>query len=256
MSVRIERRGHVGVLLLDEAPTHHALSRSLVRACLEALQDDALQSARAIVVSSTGPSFCAGANIEDLLNGWMTQPEAPDNPVCLFRALAQDPRPTLAAVEGAAIGGGFELMLSCDLAVASSKAWFALPELAHGVIPNTALLRLTQMIGLRGLYQIMMTGERLSATRASEIGLVSQLCEPGCALDRAVDLAQAIVSRVAPGALAAAKHLAMQYAQSDWDQVQSSLAKLPADQWREGLTAFTEKRQPDYAVFWPQHPEP
>ncbi|AWB35253.1 enoyl-CoA hydratase/isomerase family protein [Orrella marina] len=250
MSAIVERRGHVGLVLLDEPSSHHALSRSLVSALLKALDDEQIRTARAVVISSTGPSFCAGANIGDLLEGWMVTPDASDDPVRLFRSLAEDPRPTIAAVDGAAIGGGFELMLSCDLAVASSKAWFALPELAHGVIPNTALMRVQQMIGLRGLYQLMMTGQKLDAQKACDMGLVSSLCEPGRAVDMAVTMADEISSRVAPGALAAAKRLAMRYAKSDWGQVQESLQDLPEAQWREGLTAFLEKRKPDYDAFW------
>lgn len=255
MSVIVERRGHVGLILLDEPSSHHALSRSLVSAVRKALNDEQIRTARALVISSTGPGFCAGANIGDLLDGWMTRPDAGDDPVRLFQALAQDTRATIAAVDGAAIGGGFELMLSCDLTVASTRAWFSLPELGHGVIPNTALMRLQQMIGLRGLYQLMMTGQKLDAHKAGEIGLVNRLCEPGQAIDVAIMMADEIGTRVAPGALAAAKRLAMGYAKSDWVQVQRSLQDLPEAQWREGLGAFLEKRKPDYDVFWSDHPE-
>ena len=250
MPVRIERRNHVGLILLDEPQTHHALSRSLVADVLDALAHESIVQARAIVISSTGPSFCAGANISDLLDGWMSTRDAPDDPVRVFRALAHDPRPTIAAVDGAAIGGGFELMLSCDLTVASARSWFALPELAHGVIPNTALMRLQQMIGLRGLYQLMMTGQRLSAERALSMGLVSNICDPGQAVQAAVDMASEIVDRVSPGALALAKRTAMQYANTDWQQVQASLLDAPKREWQEGLTAFTQGRRPDYSEFW------
>ena len=250
MPVQIERRNHVGLILLDEPQTHHALSRSLVSDVLDALAHESIVQARAIVISSTGPSFCAGANINDLLGGWMSTPDAPDDPVRMFRTLAQDPRPTIAAVDGAAIGGGFELMLSCDLAVASARSWFSLPELAHGVIPNTALMRLQQMIGLRGLYQLMMTGERLTSDRALSLGLVSSVCDPGRAVETAVQMAGEIVDRVSPGALALAKRTAMQYANTDWQRVQASLLDAPKREWQEGLTAFTQTRRPDYSEFW------
>lgn len=254
MSVVIERQDHVGVIWLDEPDSHHALSRSLVAAVLQALAHEQIRTARALVIASKGPSFCAGANIGDLLDGWMLSPDASDDPVRLFQALAGDPRPTIAAVDGAAIGGGFELMLSCDLAVASDRAWFALPELAHGVIPNTALMRLQQMIGLRGLYHLMMTGERLNAQKAHELGLVNILTQPGIVVQEAIGLATTITRRVAPGALATAKQLAMEYAKSDWGKARRSLQALPQAEWREGLTAFLDKRKPDYDAFWPEHP--
>lgn len=252
MGVQVELRGHVGLVQLDEPRTHHALSRSLVRGVLEALQGDIIAQARAIVISSTGPAFCAGANISDLLDGWMSTPDTADDPVRMFQALAEDPRPTVAAVDGMAIGGGFELMLSCDLAVAARHAWFSLPELSHGVIPNTALMRLQQMIGLRGLNGLMMTAQRLDAERALTLGLVNSVCEPGQAIDVAVSLANDIVERVSPGALAVAKRVTHQYNQTDWQQVRQSLAQVPSEQWQEGLKAFTEKRKPDYDRFWPE----
>ncbi len=161
---RIEK--DVAVLLLNEPKTHHALSRSLVLGLHQALDASDVQKARAIVIASTGPNFCAGANISDLLDGWMDGHEPESDPVGLFSRIANDPRPTIAAVGGGALGGGFELMLSCDLAVASPDAWFSLPELGHGVIPNTALMRLQQMIGLRQTMYLVMTGKRISSASA------------------------------------------------------------------------------------------
>jgi len=254
MAVVTKRVGDVGVILLDKPQSHHALSRQIVSAALDALASPEIRSARALVVSSTGPNFCAGANVGDLLDGWMQESGSDTDPVRLFQTLAEDPRPSVAAVEGAAVGGGFELMLSCDLAVAAENAWFSLPELGLGVIPNTAIMRLQQMAGLRTLNEMMMTAHRLDANRAYTLGIVNRLCQPGHALSTAIDVAQSVASRVAPGALAVAKRYAQSFATTDWKTVQQSLADVPKEQWQEGLGAFLEKRKPSFDAFWQTSP--
>lgn len=248
MAVITDIRGHVAVLLLDEPASRHALSRTLVLGLHEAMDSAAVKRARAVVIGSTGPLFCAGANIHDLLNGWMQAVEPETDPVRFFERLANDPRPTIAAVGGGALGGGFELMLSCDLAVASEQAWFCLPELGHGVIPNTALMRLQQMVGLRRMMGFVMSGERIDSRQAFELGLINALSEDPVA--RAVELANSIVARVAPGALAVAKSYAHQHAASNWLAVHQSLVEVPESEWREGLAAFTQKRAAQYDKQW------
>lgn len=248
MAVVTQIRGHVAVLLLNEPQTRHALSRSLVMDLHHALDSSDVRVARAIVIGSTGPLFCAGANINDLLDGWMQAPEPHTDPVRFFERVAFDPRPTIAAVGGGALGGGFELMLSCDLAVASPEAWFCLPELGHGVIPNTGLMRLQQMVGLRRMMQLVMTGERIGSEQALQWGLLNAVQNDPVAC--AVKMAQSIVSRVAPGALTVAKDYAHQHATSDWQAVHRSLTEVPESEWREGLAAFTQKRSAQYDECW------
>lgn len=241
----------MAVLLLNEPETHHALSRKLVLALHRALDEPAVKQARALVVGSVGPYYCAGANIDDLRDGWMNGQEPQSDPVGFFQRLSEDPRPSIAAVSGGAIGGGVELMLSCDLAVASSDAWFSLPELRHGVIPNSALMRLQQMVGLRRMTYAMLTAERLSSQQALAWGMVNEVVERD-ALAAAIDLAKRIVTKVAPGATAVAKQFAHRHAGTHWDQVHQSLQLVPDREWQEGLQAFTDKRPANYDPFWTQ----
>lgn len=250
-SVLIRIEGHVAVLLLNEPATHHALSRQLVLALHRALDEPRVKASRALVVGSVGPYYCAGANIDDLRDGWMSGQEPESDPVRFFQRLTDDPRPSVAAVDGGAIGGGVELMLSCDLAVACRTAWFSLPELRHGVIPNTALMRLQQMVGLRRMMYATLTAQRLSSQQALDWGMVNEVVEQDV-LGAAIDLAQRIVTKVAPGSTAVAKHFAHQYAGTQWDDVHQSLQEVPANEWQEGLCAFTEKRPANYEMFWQQ----
>mgnify|MGYP000034542307 CR=1 FL=1 len=253
MPVDVQTDRSIAILLLSEPDTHNALSRSLVKALHAALDDEQVQKSRAIVIGSTDRYFSAGANINDLLDGWMLDADDTASPVKLFERLSTDPRPTIAAIDGGALGGGFELMLSCDLAIASSKAWFSLPELGHGVIPNTALMRLQRIVGVRRMMQCIMTGERIDSQLALDMGLVNALAADPVA--QSVDMAASIVDRVAPGALAVAKAFAMKHANDDWQAVHQSLQQVPAPEWQEGLSAFTQKRPARYDAFWQEQAE-
>jgi enoyl-CoA hydratase/carnithine racemase len=251
MTVRYERRGYVAVLTLSDVSRRNALSRAIVRSMLESLLRAAAEHARAIVIAGDGTAFCSGANMADLRDGWMEGNEPETDPVRLFRALVESPIPLVAAVHGAALGGGFELTLSCDFVVAGEQAWFALPELGVGVVPNTALARLPQLVGVRRATEIILLRERLSATQALSLGLATKVVPTGSELDEALAMARRIVSTTTPGALAAAKRHLLLHNAIDWERVRSSLHEVPKPEWQEGLDAYTEHRPFDYDKFWP-----
>jgi enoyl-CoA hydratase/carnithine racemase len=250
MPIAFEMRGHIAVITLDEPARRNALSRALVRGLFDALARSVNEHARAIVIAANGPAFCAGANISDLRDGWMEGKVPETDPVGLFRALVEDPRIVIGAIQGPALGGGFELALCCDLVVAEESAWFSLPELSHGVIPNTGLARLQQIVGMRQAAEMIFTRRRIDVKEARACGLVNDVAGAGEALNHAIALAEQIVSRAPPGAIAAAKRNLQRHAKTDWDAVQSSLREVPAREWQEGLDSFSEKRPPDYARFW------
>lgn len=253
MLVETRRHGHVAVLLLNNPQEHNILSDSLVMDMHAALDSAEVANARAVIVGGVGKSFCAGANIADLLDrGWMEGRNAASNPVSLFKRLIQDHRPVIAAAAGPAIGGGFELVLSCDLLVASEQASFMLPEARHGVIPNTALALLLQLVGKRRAMEYMITLRKISAQEAYQLGIANVLvdAEPDGVLERAIEMANSIVDGCAPGALFEIKHGLAKHAGVDWHEVETSLTRLPVAQWQEGLSAFLERRRPDYQRFW------
>lgn len=254
MLVQTRRHGNVAVILLNNPREHNVLSDRLVTDMHEALGSVEVESARAVVVGGVGQSFCAGANIRDLLEcGWMEGRNQASNPVSLFRRLIEDPRPVVGAIGGQAIGGGFELALSCDLLVASQHASFMLPEAKHGVIPNTGLALLAQAVGKRRAMEYMTTLKKMSAQEALGLGLVNALVEPEAVLERAIEMANTIITACAPGALVEIKRTLARNAAVDWHEVETSLTRLPSAQWQEGLTAFLERRQPDYESFWSQN---
>lgn len=256
MTVRFERRGTVGLITLAKPDRHNALAADLVADLLATLDRPEARQAAALVIAGDGPSFCAGADIGDLLDaGWMTPAPSGTTPIGptpmdLFERLDGHPRPTIAAVHGRALGGGFELSLCCDLVVAAADAVFALPELGLGVVPNTGLARLAQIAGPRHALDLILTRRRIGAEEAAALGLVSRVVPPGSAVDAAVELARAITDGAPPGAVATVKRAVRRAAPLDWTAVRTMLAELPPGEWAEGLGAFRDRRRPDYSEFW------
>jgi len=251
MTVSCSIASHVAVLSLDDAERFNALSAQMVHDAMQALASLVSQDVRAIVITGRGRFFCAGANIHDLHTGaWLSDKPHADNPVALFQALAEHRLPVIAALNGPALGGGFELALSCDLAVMASKAYLSTPELGLGVIPNTAMARLPALIGMRRAMEIMYTRRKVGADEALSLGLVNQVTEADAVLPAALKLAQTVIQGAAPGALAELKQSVGRQHATDWKEVRACLSRLPPAQWQEGLSAFVEKRAPQYEGFW------
>jgi enoyl-CoA hydratase len=251
MSVQFERRGNIAVLTLEQPERRNALSQVIVDGLVAGLAEARNGRARAIVITGSGAAFCAGANIRDLLDGgWMAGKADISNPVDVFEALATGPLVAIAAIGGPALGGGFELALSCDLALASTEAVFGLPEIGHGVIPNTGLARLAAAIGSRRAMELILTRRRFGAEEALALGIVSEVVPRGDLVDAAVALADKIVSGAPPGAIAAVKAAMREHHPTDWVAVRRSLAGLQEAEWREGLGSYLERRSPEFERFW------
>jgi enoyl-CoA hydratase/carnithine racemase len=158
-------------------------------------------------------------------------------------------KPLIAAVEGPALGGGMEIVLACDLVVASTTARFGLPEVKRGLIPTcAALFRGPQSLPLNLARELILTGEPIDPARAHAVGFVSLVTEPGQAVAGAVALAQRI-SANAPvsvqACLAAINELARAGDEEGWDVTAQAMADISgADDVREGMAAFFEKRPP------------
>lgn len=242
--------GPLAVLRLNAPRRRNALSREIVGGMLAALRRARVDKARAILITGAGKVFSAGANIDDLRGGWLEGTDTETDPTLLFRALVEEPRLVVAAVQGPAVGGGFELTLCCDLVVASDNAFFQLPELGLGVIPNTGVARLAQIVGLRRAMHIIMTRRRVAASEALALGLVSEIVTGDRLHEAARGLALAVVGKAPPGALSVAKRAVQHHARVDWTHVLESLKAVPRDEWQEGLDAFLQHRPPDYDRFW------
>jgi enoyl-CoA hydratase/carnithine racemase len=198
------------------------------------------------VLTGAGGTFCAGMDLKAFAAG-----EVPTLPGRGFGGLtrADVRKPLIAAVEGWALGGGFELALGCDLIVAAEDARFGFPEVTHGLVASEGgLIRLPRRLPYHVALRVLLTGEPLPATEAGEHGLVSELTEPGAALERARQLAGGI-ARNAPLALAAVKKILRttqgldeQAAFEQQDKITTAL--ISSEDAHEGAAAFAEKRAP------------
>jgi enoyl-CoA hydratase/carnithine racemase len=250
--VKVEEIGDVALIWMSDEKRRNALSTALVGELINALEVSRTDGSRIVVLASGQKAFCAGADIRDMLgNGWLDRrygAEGPPTPPELFEAIEADPRVIVAAVDGLALGGGVELCLACDLVVAGSAASFMFPEVSLGVVPNTAIGRLPQMIGYRAAAELILTRRRVDANEALRLGLVSALADQEGAVNRAVTMAQAICAGAPPAALTAVKRNLARG--RSWRDIHAMLTDMDPAEWREGTAAFRDKRAPDYTPFW------
>src|SRR5262252_6418691 len=203
----------VAVITINRPEARNAVNGDVARGIAAAVEDfDARPDVRVIVLTGAGGTFSAGMDLKGFLSG--------DSPIVAdrgFGGLVQQPpaKPIFAAVEGYALAGGFELVLACDLIVASDTAKFGLPEVRRGLVAGAGgLLRLPRRVPYHLAMEIALTGEHFTAARLHQAGLVSRLTGAGQALAEARELA-AQVARGAPLALAATKRVIVESA--DWD---------------------------------------
>ncbi|KAK9838117.1 hypothetical protein WJX81_002334 [Elliptochloris bilobata] len=240
-------------MTLSRPAARNAIGRQLLKELGEALRLlNYERSTRCVVVRSSSPGvFSAGADLKE--RATMTQVEAADFVTLLrssFSALEALPMPTVAVIDGFAIGGGAELALSCDLRVAGHGATFAFPETRLGIIPGAGgTQRLPRVVGRTRAKELVFTGRRIDASEAATYGLVDYVVEPGTsAEERGMVLARDI-AQAGPIALRMAKAAINGGMETD---LQTGLAMesacyaqvLPTQDRLEGLRAFAEKRVP------------
>ncbi|KAH7305939.1 ClpP/crotonase-like domain-containing protein [Stachybotrys elegans] len=245
----------VRVLAFNRPTKRNALSQSLIVELLtelEAASND--DTVRAIVITGNDTFFCglqlaAGADIKEI-----AALDAEAARKCrylenLCHGLANVRKPLIAAVEGMALGGGFEVALACDMIFASKSARFGLPEISIGLIPGAAgTQRLTSAMGKFKAMQVVLLGEQIEASQAHANGLVADVFEPGSVLENAVKAASKLAA-MSPTALSLAKEAICRADQLGRDdEFERSLyyhAFGTADK-REGISAFLEKRKPTW----------
>jgi enoyl-CoA hydratase/carnithine racemase len=253
--VLVRRHGdHVAEITLNRPDSMNAISTALghqlIEACASIGSDP---SVRAVVVSGApGRAFCAGADLKER-NGMTDAEILAQRPVmrAAFGAVRELPQPVIAAVHGFALGGGFELALSCDLIVADETAVFGLPEVTVGLVPGGGGTQLTQRrLGAGLAADLVLTGRRVSIDEAERRGLIDRRAPEGDAGKVAVELAVTIAGN-SPVAVRAAKRavrlgsgLSLEPA-LDLEENAWRTAATSADR-REGIAAFAEKRPPNW----------
>jgi crotonobetainyl-CoA hydratase len=236
----------VRVLTLNRPQVLNAVNASLGEALHDAfVSADADPHIRCILLTGAGErAFCSGGDLK--------QEAAHDgtDPRVISEALRYQPRkPLLAAVNGLAYGGGFELLLACDVVVCAEHATFALPEVSRGrLATGGGIVRLPQLVGPRRALQLLLTGAPIDAATALDWGVVNQVTPPGHELSAALDLARAIAAH-APIALRLTKETVMATMRATdaeaWElnEAASTAVRRTPDA-EEGMRAFVEGRAP------------
>lgn len=241
-----ERRGHVAIITIHREDKRNAVNAD-VAAGLDAAFNDFDDDPDQWVAILTGGTavFSAGT---DLATG-PGRPTERGGEYGLIRR--RRTKPLIAAVEGVAFGGGFELAMSADMVVAASNARFALPEVRRGVIANSgALFRTARLLPVNVAKELLLTGAEISPERARKLGFVNRVCEPGEALATAIELAETIAANSPVSVQQTLQAIDAVVALDDddgWAATVAGQAVVTASEdMAEGISAFFEKRPPQW----------
>lgn len=245
--VQVSSSDGVLTITINRENQRNAVNAGVSRGISAALDRlDGSSELRVGVLCGAGPNFCAGMDLKAFADG-----EQVRDPIRGFAGLVQRPpdKPLIAAVEGWALGGGFEIVLACDLVTAGRGAKFGLPEVRRGLAARGGgVFRLPRRVPHMLAMELIMTGAPLAAERAAEFGLVNRLVEDGQALTAALELAAQIAAN-APMSVRESKRVAIESA--DWtvtegfDRQTEYLDPVFASaDAAEGVAAFRERRDP------------
>jgi enoyl-CoA hydratase len=242
MSVDVEIRGASMVLTLNRPHAANALDSAMgVGIGVAVREATARPEIRSIVVTGAGDKvFCAGMDLKAFAEGQDMAPVGDG-----LRRLAECPKPVIAAVNGSAVAGGFEVVMRCDLVVAADHARFGIPEVRRGLVAAGGGTRLPRRIPLAVALELGLTGELITAARAKELGLVNHVVPASDVLDAALGLADRINAN-GPLAVVATKRLMLEeIGPHDDARVREVVAPVfSSDDAMEGARAFADKREP------------
>jgi enoyl-CoA hydratase len=249
--VEFETDGHIAVMTINRPDARNAVNAEVSNALEAAV--DRLESDDSLwlgVLTGVPPVFSAGADLKEINAGRAASLQTKRGG---FAGITRRERakPVIAAVDGPALAGGTEICLACDLIVASTTARFGIPEVKRCLVAaGGGLFRLPRKVPFNVAMELALTGDPMTAERAEQFGLVNRLCEPGAALATAKELARQIEAN-APVAVRASRRVI--YAAMDeeesvgWRLSAEAMAEaMAAEDMKEGLTAFIEKRPPNW----------
>lgn len=247
MPVEFTSEDGIAVITLNRPEVRNAIDRETslaVEAAVKRVNDDA--EIRCAVITGAGGNFCAGMDLKAFLRGEVVR--LPGTGLAGITQ-AELQKPFIAAVEGYALAGGFEIMLACDMVVASSAAKFGLSEVKRGLVANAGgLVRLPRQMPIKLASEFVLTGEMFPAQRLADAGLVNRIVAEGEALAEAIKLAQLIAAN-GPMAVAVSRRVLRE--SPEWPeaemferQFEITAPVFTSDDAREGAAAFAEKRKP------------
>jgi enoyl-CoA hydratase/carnithine racemase len=246
-AIRALVTGHVATVTIDRPDKLNALTLAMVEEFRRVTTElDADPEVRVIVITGAGDRvFCVGGDLRSLLPAALEARNDILNPDPTQRFLSTVFTPVIAAIDGACLGGGFEIMLGCDIRVAAEDAVFGVPEGRWGLIPGSGTnVRLPKQVPWAIAMELLLTGATVKATRAHAVGLINEVVPHGQALDRAHEIARQIANN-GPLAARTAKEIAVRSASlTDGFVLEHDLNRriLGSADAREGVQAFSERR--------------
>jgi methylglutaconyl-CoA hydratase len=247
-AVTLTAADRVATVTLNSPANRNALSPEVIDGLGDALDDAIIDDGtRVIVLTHTGPAFCAGADLTSRGRAGDTRHSVPD----ILAAIGDSPKPVLARVAGHAMGGGVGLVAACDLSVAADDVRFGFTEVRVGVAPAIISVVCLPKLRRADAAELFLTGERVPAARAAQMGLINRCVAPAD-LDATVDAWVAALIAGGPRALAAAKRLIAEVPALDRDTAFTRTAEWSAELFAseeaaEGMAAWAQKRPPAWA---------
>ncbi len=254
--VTYEVRGRVAVITLNRPDARNAVNGDVasgMEAAIDRLEGDSEVWVGVITASTEGqerPVFCAGADLKAINSGQAAGLNTARGGFAGF-VYRERTKPIIVAVDGLATAGGCEIVLACDMVVATTRSSFGLAEVKRNLIAGAGgLFRLPKVIGQSAAMEVILTGEPIPAQRAYELGLVGRLVEPGQALDAALALANKICEN-APLAVWESRKVVLASSYESEENLKRLTNEgfgrvLSSEDTKEGLTAFIEKRAPQW----------
>jgi methylglutaconyl-CoA hydratase len=254
-TIQLAYDGAVATITLNRPEKRNAISYDLIDDLLGALREVAKSPAQILILTGAGKAFCSGMDLDNLKSLIGRSPaqslEDSKTMASLFRTLYDFPKPTIAAVNGAAIAGGTGLATLCDFTIAVSEAKFGYTEVKIGFVPAIVSTFLMRQVGEKIARDLLLTGRLFDAEEAKRIGLINEIVSGEKLLERARELA-ALLLENSPASLRYTKRLLSDAVRAEVDMqietaVRENAAVRSTADFREGVTSFLEKRKPRWS---------
>jgi methylglutaconyl-CoA hydratase len=254
-TIQLASDSGVATVTLNRPDKRNAISYELIEDLLAALDETAKSSTQILILTGAGKAFCAGMDLENLkaLSGRSPEQNLRDSETMarLFRSLYDFPKPTIAAVNGAAIAGGCGLATLCDFTLAAPEAKFGYTEVRIGFVPAIVSTFLLRQIGEKHARDLLLTGRIIDVEEAHRMGLINEVVASEQLLPRARELAVQLMEN-SPASLASTKRLLSDHARHELDAriraaVSENAAIRSTHDFREGISSFLEKRKPQWS---------
>ena len=254
-TIQLSRAAGIATITLNRPDKRNAISYELIQELLAVLGEVAASSALVVILTGAGKAFCSGMDLENLKDLLGRSPEQnlkdSETMARLFRSLYDFPKPTIAAVNGAAIAGGCGLATLCDFTLAVPEAKFGYTEARIGFVPAIVSTFLLRQVGEKHARDLLLTGRIITAAEAHRLGMVNEIVSSEKLMARARELAEQLMEN-SPESLACTKRLLSDLARRDLDaQLQSAVKENAAIRgtadFREGISSFLEKRKPRWS---------